>query len=211
MTNKKRKHILNDNYFDKINSHRVAYFFGLLYSDGSVSPHQNKISISLKAEDSYLIDEFKKEIQSDAPIGVYVNPDKSVRYSLQLYSEKMCNDLVKHGCIPQKSLTKTFPEIQEKYLFSFLRGYFDGNGCISFYKVKEGTYRNFQISSSIPFNTMLMGLLESKYGIKAHLNIKKGTHCDLRIRRKESIIFLRDKMYKDDTVSMKRKKEKLYS
>ena len=43
----------------------------------------------------------------------------------------MVNDLINLGCIPNKSLTLTFPDfINDELLPHFIRGYFDGDGCI---------------------------------------------------------------------------------
>lgn len=45
----------------------------------------------------------------------------------------MCHDLEKHGCVPAKSLVLQPPKYVPKYLINhFIRGYFDGDGCIYF-------------------------------------------------------------------------------
>ncbi len=45
----------------------------------------------------------------------------------------MCNDLIGHGATIRKSLTLTFPtHLDEKLIKHFLRGYFDGDGCINY-------------------------------------------------------------------------------
>lgn len=43
----------------------------------------------------------------------------------------MFYDLCNLGCIPQKSLTLTFPTcLPENLMASFILGYFDGDGCV---------------------------------------------------------------------------------
>lgn len=42
----------------------------------------------------------------------------------------MVNDLIDKGCVPKKSFTIDFPDISEKLIRHFTRGYFDGDGYI---------------------------------------------------------------------------------
>jgi len=49
----------------------------------------------------------------------------------------MKSDLMSHGVVPKKSLILTFPPlstVSEDFLPAFVRGYFDGDGCLSLYK-----------------------------------------------------------------------------
>lgn len=46
----------------------------------------------------------------------------------------MYTDLLKLGLYPNKSLTVKFPDIPQKFINHFVRGYFDGDGCIYFEK-----------------------------------------------------------------------------
>lgn len=44
----------------------------------------------------------------------------------------MHDDLIKHGCIPNKSLKLKFPTtVPDKLIRHFVRGYFDGDGSIA--------------------------------------------------------------------------------
>ena len=45
----------------------------------------------------------------------------------------MFNDLIKQGCVPNKSLILTFPnkyQVPKNLINHFIRGYFDGDGSI---------------------------------------------------------------------------------
>lgn len=55
---------------------------------------------------------------------------------MRIGSHKIYNDLFELGLYPNKSLTVNFPKIPQKYLGHFIRGYFDGDGCIYFEKRK---------------------------------------------------------------------------
>lgn len=47
--------------------------------------------------------------------------------------------MVKLGVKPHKSLIVEYPQIDEKFDLDFIRGYFDGNGCLSCHNSKHGT------------------------------------------------------------------------
>lgn len=57
-------------------------------------------------------------------------------YRWSMTSEHTCNTLSKYGCTPKKSLTLKFPEKSifksEDLIRHFIRGYWDGDGCVSF-------------------------------------------------------------------------------
>lgn len=69
----------------------------------------------------------------------------------------MYNDLINKGCIENKSLTLTFPDIDifgDKALVKhFIRGYVDGDGCI-------GIYNNRPFLSILGTYNFLNGVLE---------------------------------------------------
>ena len=124
------------NVFEEINTEEKAYWLGFLYADGNVSKDDNRISLCIK--DLEHMEKFAKFIGKDIRIKTKIVKNKP--YFLVFFrSEKMKNDLINKGCIPQKSLILKFPEkeiLPENLQIPFIRGYFDGDGCIS--KIKEG-------------------------------------------------------------------------
>lgn len=62
----------------------------------------------------------------------------------------MANDLINLGCIPRKTLVLKFPNestVPKQLIKHFIRGYMDGDGCISTYykKRKERKRRIFPV------------------------------------------------------------------
>ena len=57
-----------------------------------------------------------------------------IGYRLQLGSKDMFSDLIQLGFMPNKSLILHFPKVPGIYLGDFVRGYFDGDGCVYFKK-----------------------------------------------------------------------------
>jgi len=129
-TSKNRKHIFDLNYFETIDSEHKAYWLGFLYADGCVH-EKGVLTLALQKQDKEHIKKFKNSIGAHTVNLYYSTKTKS--YTLNICSVKIVNDLIKLGCIPNKSLVLKFPSFEQvpKYLIShFMRGYFDGDGCI---------------------------------------------------------------------------------
>ena len=50
-----RKHIINEKYFDNIDSEDKAYFLGLLFADGCVAKNGYNICLTLKNNDKHIL------------------------------------------------------------------------------------------------------------------------------------------------------------
>ena len=50
-----RKHIINEKYFDSIDSEDKAYFLGLLFADGCVAKNGYNICLTLKNNDKHIL------------------------------------------------------------------------------------------------------------------------------------------------------------
>jgi len=121
---------INSNYFNKIDTSNKAYLLGLLYADGNVNTKRNVISITLHEKDIELINFIKSEICED--LEIYT--DKIIYKKLCIFDNTLKNDLIKLGCVPNKTHILEFPteeQVSNKYIFDFIRGYFDGDGCVS--------------------------------------------------------------------------------
>lgn len=120
----------DENYFETIDSKDKAYFLGLLMADGSVD--ERKFYISLQSIDEYILYKFKNYLKYDGNIKKQ-KPHKAT-YSgqsiLQVYSIKICKDLSKYGIVQNKAFITYFPNIPEKFHSHFIRGVFDGDGCV---------------------------------------------------------------------------------
>lgn len=133
----KRTHNYDENYFDEINTPEKAYFLGLLYADGCNVEHPStgELSISLQIEDRIVIDKLKEEMKSDYPLNIQKRIDENHKDKIRfyVYGKHIAEALDKQGCVKRKSLILTWPTIQqvpEELLSHFMRGYFDGDGCI---------------------------------------------------------------------------------
>lgn len=135
-----RVYELNENFFQCIDTPEKAYFLGLLSADGNISTFENKqntIRISLQQEDRYIIEKFEECISTNKPIRDYESDRGSFigKYStLELSSDKISNDLGKYNLFPNHTHSFKFFIFEEPLMSHYVRGYFDGDGCITFRK-----------------------------------------------------------------------------
>jgi hypothetical protein len=136
-----RKHKCNENYFEKIDTNEKSYWLGLLFADGYTRKRQQHnndykqggvVGISLKEGDEYLLKQLIIDVESDYALRKIINSGYT-SYNLEIYSRKMTDDLIHHGCVIKKSLVLTPPEIEKSLMPHFVRGYIDGDGSIGVY------------------------------------------------------------------------------
>lgn len=208
---------LNENYFETIDSREKAYFLGLLAADGCIhkaipSKRNTRISLSLKVEDKYIIDDFAKAINYTGNVrtvtirkGQYAGH----QYGCLLFtSNKMAADLLKYGIASSKSSTLQYPPIPKELDFDFIRGYFDGNGSV--FISNEKHWRTGKITPVIHFRfcgpEKLLAEIQSKLNVKGRLvKSKKSFVYELQCKRNVQASIFFNKIYTDTTLYLKRK------
>src|ERR1035437_3893868 len=135
-TQNKRSYKINEDYFEIIDTEEKAYLLGFMYADGNLSKGGSGIKICLQEEDRDILEKFSIPIYGFAKIyeEIKVKNGISRRYlTSAVYCEKMHKDLTKLGCPPKKTFIIRMPHkdiVPEHLLRHFIRGYFDGDGCI---------------------------------------------------------------------------------
>ena len=137
-----RKYHIDEDYFKNVNTEDKAYWLGFLFADGCVLKDGATISIALQRSDKNHLVKFLECIKADSnyPIKEYdvkFNGKVYKAVKITLYSRKLWNDLISLGCIPCKSLVLKPPKIDLKFANHFCRGYFDGDGSVSFNETTE--------------------------------------------------------------------------
>lgn len=125
----------DSHYFDCIDTPNKAYILGLLCADGNNHVDRNMITLSLQESDLIILERIKEELQYEGPIKLLPLQEKNPKYKnayvLRLSDEHMSHRLKELGMINAKSLFFQFPQDIPPYLIPhFIRGYFDGDGCI---------------------------------------------------------------------------------
>lgn len=197
--------------FKKIDNEEKAYWLGFMYADGHVHSTTNQISIGLANVDYHHLEKFKDFIGAKNVI-IQNKKTNSCRY--QFYSKEMKQDLIKLGCVPKKSLLLKFPKeglIPKLLMKHFLRGYFDGDGCLSYQKKSKLNDLIIPTVSFIGTEDMLKGIINflGIHSGKIRLASKEGNELvkEFGYYGKNAIIFLNE-MYEYSNIYLDRKKER---
>lgn len=130
----KRKYNLNDNFFSNENS-IMAYWLGFIAADGYCVSTTNELGIGLARIDKSHLEKFKQDLQAENPIKDYINSEGYENSKIILTSKQLRSDLATYGIVPKKTFSLEFPKnLQQEYWIDFIRGYFDGDGSVSYLK-----------------------------------------------------------------------------
>lgn len=179
--NHQNKVKFNENVFDFIDTEEKAYWLGFIYADGYISDNDFEdydkkprygFELSLKLSDIDHINKFNTLLgfTSDKII------QDSFRCRLCIVNKHLWHTLNNYGCTPRKSLTLKFPDIKifkdESLIKHFIRGYFDGDGCLSYNNVEHtGIY--VSVLGTESFLTELQKFLPVGNNFKLGYNNKK--------------------------------------
>lgn len=119
---------ININCFKDINTEGEAYFLGLLITDGCVLDN-NQITLSLKKEDTYILNEFNKITNNQNSIkfgkGRHANMAEA-----HFKNYNIAKNLAQYGCVPRKTFIVHLPNIRHDLMRHMIRGLIDGDGSI---------------------------------------------------------------------------------
>ena len=197
----------NENYFEKIDTEDKAYFLGFIVADGCVSDNTNTIKIIQKETD--ILYEFKKFVNSEAP----VFNSKTVNISsISITSSKTKKDLEDLGVHSNKTKVVKYPNIPENLQNHFMRGVFDGDGCISLRTDKRDNSQRGQVnlcSGSYDFIKEYYDRLVKYCCLSGKNKIRnpKGSYYVVDWGKMSDVEKIYQFFYKDSNVYLKRKKE----
>lgn len=213
-----KKYFADESYFENINNEYKAYFLGLLSADGNITSNDKikRVSITLKKEDCYILEEMKNQIKYTGDIKYYMDKTYNSEYGIFQYfsSGKLYNNLIELGILPNKTFifdfSYTYNKIPDNLKHHFIRGYFDGDGSITISKIKSNG------KNRLTFKFKITGTHDTCNYISKILNIDTKIYtykrcvdtCDLETSKKEKIVEIYDIMYNDANIFFKRKKDR---
>ena len=123
---------VNQNFFKKWGP-EMAYVLGFFAADGNmIKNNRGAHFMEFVSIDKEIIENTRRTLNSNHKIIKRIRHEWKPSYRLQIGSKEIFNDLTRLGMTPNKSLTIKMPAIPNKYLSHFVRGYFDGDGCVYF-------------------------------------------------------------------------------
>lgn len=208
--------------FSKIETELQAYLLGFYAADGNINEKRKTFRIHLQKQDSELVYLYKDIISPDARTftieehkttgrnGQEVNAHES--FGVDITSAKLCTDLVNLGIGYNKSYSDLhIPEIPESLVRHFIRGYFDGDGCITIWLSKEkgksdrvrGKFDICAKSASI-LNEFIKFF--ATHNIKINLNyLKRDAMYRITTSSKKELEKIYNMLYKDSNFYLSRK------
>ena len=212
---------VNEHFFDLIDNEVKAYFLGFIFADGcnyrqkeDGSPFE--VSLCIQARDKHILETFRDLLVPNYEL--WCRKSKVLtwqdQFRLRLNNKPLSDQLNKLGCTPRKSLTLQYPTIPDHLQHHFIRGYFDGDGCI--YRQTNQTKRtvskrfSFEIVSTSMFCESASLIIEQAIDIKPKLYPcgSNGITTSLCIRGNPNTVKIFDWLYYDATIFIQRKHEK---
>lgn len=199
----------NEDYFSSIDTESKAYFLGLFLTDGNVhllnrNTEQYVVQIALKNEDFYILEKFKKEIESSNIVRNYCKNNRNEAL-FAVSSLKMAQDLKRWGVYPNKTFSAELNYNIPKNLFRhYIRGIFDGDGTVFISKgyVKYGFYGTHQLVNQV------QQWLIKEIGISCNKVFDKDTVSFVTYQKKNDVKNFYHLIYDNANVYLTRKKQK---
>jgi len=203
----------DSNFFKKW-SRNMAYILGFIVTDGCLVEHQNGChALNITNKNKEILQKILKVLDSSHKIGVKLRggmPNLKY-YQIQIRDKIIYSDLLKLGLTPRKSKTIKMLNIPQKFFADFVRGCFDGDGSVCYWK--EPRWKNtWQIrttftSGSKKFLIALKRLLNKYAGLKLGKIWSRKSGHELHYGIFDSLI-LSKYIYKNKPhLYIKRKKE----
>lgn len=154
-----RKYNINQDFF-KTWTRDMAYIFGFWCADGCIY-NGKMFDITIHKKDKYIIKKIAEKLEYEGPLYDYVDRQAS---RINFSCVTIYNDLIALGGLENKSMTLEFPKVPNQFLSDFIRGYFDGDGCIM--NLKGGRINSAFTCGSKKFLDTLLAILKKEAGVE---------------------------------------------
>lgn len=205
---------INQDFF-KTWSPVMSYLLGYIVADGCVSVSRDRrkaYTLNITSKDKLHLYHLRRILKSEHKISKKSNGAGRYAFVLQARNQVIAQDLIHLGVVPKKTFKLTKLNIPEKYFSDFVRGFFDGDGTVYIYFVRDlkQIKANF-VCVSFPFFQWFNRQLCRSLGIptkRIHSHLQEG-----RQLRYNTYFYIEDCMklytfmYNNATVYLSRKKK----
>lgn len=204
-----QKYTYKENAFATLSSEEDAYWLGYMYADGNVDALAMRCDLSMAEKDYFHLCKFRDYVSED--LVLIKRKSRIERYGKEYFSyrcyitnKKITENLINLECNWSKTYDVEFPDfIPEELMPHFIRGFFDGDGCVS-----NSTQAIVNFTGASPqFLLSLQKFVNEKLGMRINkLNKKsKGNAYSIAWGSKKDIKAFYDYIYKDATIYLTRK------
>lgn len=201
--------LVNDTYFDVIDTPEKAYILGFIYADGCLTKG-NALEIKLALHDKDILEKIRSCLGSNHTIGIYKNNNGyalgNMYCTLNIVNKHLHDKLVSWGATEKKTKTLVFPKFLDDNLVShFVRGFFDGDGSV--YEIKQCSFIGCSFTGTYDMLENIRQICEIEFGTKAKVHKYRNKDIyDFKIGGKNNVIAFYKYIYKDATIFLGRKK-----
>ena len=218
---KKSPYFCDYHYFDTIDTEDKAYWLGFLTADGWISKSAKTgsgvVGIELQYGDMGHLKKFNKSIKGNyqvvdrwRPCLISTKDTEKLHHTcvIRIFSLIMYKTLERIGFSNNKSYNFSIPTMQNDLIRHFVRGYFDGDGCLCF------TNQSFHVgfdTASENLNYGIVDILESrgfKFSNNNYINNFGTTMYRININGMDEKIDFLDWIYQDSSIYLDRKYKK---
>lgn len=186
------EYFYDKSFFGEINTEEKAYWLGFIYADGYINYGKKdsksssyELGIELSIKDIEHLKKFNKSINGNLQIRTRFRDAFGKTFeicSIRIHCKEMVEDLLKQGICQNKSyLENNLPNLSKDMMIPFLRGYFDGDGCVC--EDKKLKALRFDYCSGLK-NILLevQRYLYENYDIKSYISEDKPNQYSPNIR-----------------------------
>ena len=199
----------------------MAYVLGFFAADGSMLKNKRGAHfIEFTITDRIVLEQIQRVTNSTHRIARRERGSNcKTGYRLQIGSKEWFSDLSQLGFTQNKSSSLLFPKVPKRYFGDFVRGYFDGDGCVYFNRLKYSDRKNLRLVLLTLFTSGCRSFLESlwhnlqAHGIRGGSLKNKTRGFELVFSHKDSIALHRLMYHTDKSpiLYLPRKRKKLES
>lgn len=202
------------NIFTSIND-TSAYILGLIWADGNLYYPKNgrKPILDITSVDHDIMVPIHDIITPAKKLYTYQPKKGRLAYSVKTRSPDIIASLEAAGLVPRKSYNAIWPQIDlGDYKWSFVRGVFDGDGCVFRNTVNGYEYLHTSFTGCRnAFVNTLYSTLEQK-GLEPHwYNDKRTNSFQIKIYKQQCVSQLASLMYENAGLCLNRKRSLLQS
>ena len=218
---KKYPYTCDYHYFDEIDTEEKAYWLGFLTADGWINKSKKSntgvTGIELQYGDIGHLKKFNKSIGGNYQITdrwrqcslSAKNPNKKNHTCIiRIFSTIMYETLYKLGFSNDKSYNFHMPKIQQDLIRHYIRGYFDGDGCLCF--TNKSFHINFTTASKLLNDDVVSVLKSNNFNINENIYVNSfgTTMYKIDICRYQDKINFLDWIYSNCNIYLDRKYKK---
>lgn len=202
----KTKYYTDQKIMDNIDTEEKAYWLGFFYADAYNKETTGQIIIELQERDKNHLCKCANFFGNPRePFIQYKNKGKYTAYRLELNGRYLSTSLKNKGCHRAKSFNITFPNwLRHDLQRHFIRGYFDGDGCIYVHQNQLG----IEIVSTNEMLNSIDNILRIKTAVNPHISHPKkytGNTSRMDFGGSRQVKRFCDWIYKDANIYLDRK------